>query len=234
MRWGIAAVCVGAVLAGCGKEGLPNPAQTDEALVEGRVLALPVEGAWPRLGIQWTYRVTASGFPAGEKFPPRIAYRLTTTDDMGHPWSGWWMYGKGRGMATTGAKIRDDYVFFHPPRLDEFGQLEYAPWPTADVGRPGMTKETLTLGKGYGSAEGKTVETTRRDLDWEKATVPAGSFERAWHVDGSTAAFQKGPSWKGDFWWVPRVGWTTMRWEGGDGRRLELTLEAVRDVAPPK
>src|SRR5207244_6687895 len=130
MRRALLAPLLAIAYGGCGgHDRLPNPAQTDEALEEGRVLPLPITGEWPRLGIQWSYEVHASGFPPSEHFPPRIAYRLTARDDMGHPWSGFWMYGKGRGMATTGATSRDNYVFFHPPRLDEFAFLEYAPFP---------------------------------------------------------------------------------------------------------
>jgi hypothetical protein len=229
-----AAAALFAALAAWGEpERLPDPRPTDEALVEGRVLTLPVEGAWPRLGIQWTYQVTASGFPAGASFPPRIAYRLTTTEDMGHPWTGWWLYGKSPFTETTGATIRDDDVYFHPPRVGDFRQLEYTPWPQGTPGRARTWNRTLTLGTGW-KAEGKEIVSVQRDLGWEKATAPAGAFDRAWHVDGTTPPFEDGPSWKADFWWVPRVGWVLLRWEGSDGRRLELRLEAVRDVRVAK
>jgi hypothetical protein len=229
-----AGVLLAVALVGCGGERLASPAMTDEALEEGRVLSLPITGEWPRLGIQWTYDVLASGFPPAEKFPPRIAYRLTATDDMGHPWSGPWMYGTGRGMDTTGATIRDDYVFFHPPRLDEFGQLEYAPWPTGSPGHEGRSESTLTLGQGYGEAEGKTLTGVERDLGWGAVSAPAGTFERAWRVEGETPSFAKGPAWKGRFWWVPRVGWVAMEWDGSDGRHLEMRLAAVHDVRAAK
>jgi len=220
-----------AALVGCGGDDrLPRPAATDAALDEGRVLSLPVAGDWPRLGVQWTYEVSASGFPPNERFPSRIGYRLTATDAMGHPWSGWWMYGTGRGMDETGATIRDDHVFFHPPRLDEFAQLQFAPWPIAEPGTPQVVRETLTLGKGYGDDEGKTHETVRRDVGRKPVTTPAGTFDDAWYVEGEAPSFGRGPSWKGRFWWATRVGWVAMEWDGGDGRRLALRLTAVRDV----
>ena len=56
-----AVLLLAGLAAACGATPLPDPAQTDEALVEGRVLPLPIEGSWPRLGLQWTYEVVATG-----------------------------------------------------------------------------------------------------------------------------------------------------------------------------
>ena len=217
--------CVG----GCAPRALPDPAQTDEALDEGSVLAVPVAGAWPRLGLQWTYEVAADGFPADAEFPARIAYRLTTTNEQGHPWCGWWMYGTGRGMEFTGATIEDDDVFFHPPRIFGFSDLEYAPFPEARPGRKETVTGELKLGEGYDDA-GKKVAIVHRNVGESPVVVPAGTFDHAWLVEGETKPFAGNPGWTSRMWWQDRVGWIRMEWVRGDGRRIELHLAAVRQV----
>lgn len=219
-----------ALVGGCAQPTLPDPAQTDAALDEGSVLPVPIEGAWPRLGLQWTYEVTALGFPPGDhEFPARIAYRLTTTNAEGHPWCGWWMYGSGRGMEFTGATIEDHDVFFHPPRIFGFSDLEYAPFPEASPGRKGTLKGELTLGEGYDEA-GSKVAAVHRNVGESPVEAPVGRFERAWLVEANTDAFNAMPGWTARLWWQDRVGWIRMEWERGDGRRIELRLAAVRQV----
>jgi hypothetical protein len=217
-RW---ALLVALAAAACASS-LPTPAQTDEALDEGEILPLPIAGAFPRLGLQWTYRVELRGFGNDANFPPRIAYRLTDRNAMGHPWAGWWMYGPGRGMDKTGATIEPGNVFFHPPRIHGFSVLQWAPWPAAKPGKPGRTGATLVLGEGWGTSEGETVKKERLDIGPRRVEVPAGAFAEAWYVEGTA------PGWSGCFWWVERVGWARMEFAAEDGRRIVLDLLAVR------
>ncbi|MHC4136659.1 MAG: hypothetical protein ACYTDU_02570 [Planctomycetota bacterium] len=214
--------------ASCASIRLPDPPQTDEALAEGRVLTLPVEDPFPRLGIQWTYQVSHVGFGKDADFPPRIAYRLTARRDMGHPWAGWWMYGSDRGMAYTGATIEPHDVFFHPPRAFGFSVLQWAPWPIATPGEPGRKDAELTFGEGWGKREGERVRKTHVDIGPRSVDVPAGRFAGAWYVEASS------PGWSGRFWWADRVGFLRMVFANDDGRRIRLDLLAVRQIGDPE
>ncbi|MGH7162622.1 MAG: hypothetical protein ACREID_03990 [Planctomycetota bacterium] len=210
--------------AACSTPSLPHPDQTDEALVEGRVLDLPVDGDFPRLGLQWTYRVEHSGWPEDAELPPRIAYRLTSRHDMGHPWAGWWCYGAGRGMEKTGATMEPDDVYWHPPRIFAFAALEWAPWPVATPGSATLKRSTLVLGEGWTGREGERIEKISHDIGPRPVDTPAGRFEAVWHVEG------KSPGWTGRFWWLERGGFVKMQFLADDGRKLELSLEAQRQV----
>lgn len=224
------AVALALTAAACSAPPYPDPRQTDEALEAGAILPLPVTGDWPRLGLQWTYRVVAEGFSAAEEFPPRIAYRLTAQDEMGHPWSGWWMYGADRAMEFTGATIEVDDVFFHPPRELGFSQLQFAPFPEAVPGHPSVKEGVLTLGEGHGEREGQSVFTTHTNVGRASVAAPAGKFDDAWRVEANSKPVEGSPGWTARFWWVPRVGWVRLEWARGDGARLEMLLTGVRQV----
>lgn len=221
------------LVAACsGSRGLPDPTVTDEGFTEGRVLELPVEGEFPRLGIQWNYDVDHGGFPKEEYVPARTAYRLTKRDAMGHPWSGWWIYGTPPEGVTlraeqTGATIEEDDVFFHPPREYAFVATEWAPWPIARPGEPGKRATQLTLGEGWGENEGQVIEKVYEEKGGQRFEVGGRVYDDCWLVEGSS----KG--WKGRFWWVARVGWIRMEFVADDGRKQELSLREVRLISAP-
>jgi hypothetical protein len=219
----LAAPCL---LASCARQA-HAPTATDAAFAEGTVVALPVSGQFPRLGLQWTYEVAWTG-DWKEHVPRRAAYRLTERDGMGHPWVGWWIYGTPPDSVElvteqTGATIEDDNVFFHPPRTYAFRAVEWAPWPIASRSA-GRRQSTLTLGEGWGEHQGQRVVKTYQEVGGHAVTVPAGAFAGAWLVKGESAG------WRGEFCWVDRVGWASMSFVADDGRRVDLRLLDVRQV----
>ncbi len=216
--------------ASCGAPQLPAPTDAEAALSEGTLLALPIDDPFPRLGLQWVYDASISRFPAAVA-PPRIAYRLTRADEGEFPWEGWWIKGAGRAMEFTGARIEKDRVFFHPPRLFPFEgdlaltYLQVAPWPVATPGKTGKKTTMLVMDAGWQAVTGlKEVVKVYEDVGRRPIEVPAGKFEDAWYVEGSS------PGWKGQFWWVDRVGWARMLFAAEDGRTVDLKLAEVRWV----
>jgi hypothetical protein len=136
-------------------------------------------------------------------------------------------------MEYVGATIRKDHVFFHPPRLFPFqGEsavtyLQLAPWPVANPGKPGKTSARLIMDPTWREITGeKEVLKTYEDQGPRPVEVPAGRFESAWYVEGSS------PGWTGRFWWVDRVGWARMIFAADDGRMIDLKLADVRWIAP--
>jgi hypothetical protein len=216
--------------ASCGAPQVPAPSDPEKALAEGSLLTLPVDDPFPRLGLQWVYEASISGFQ-GAVAPPRIAYRLATAGEGEFSWEGWWI--TGRAMELTGASIEKDKVFFHPPRLFPFQgdvaltYLQVAPWPVATPGKTGKKTTKLVMDATWEAVTGlKEVVKTYEDVGMRPVEVPAGKFEEAWYVEGSS------PGWKGQFWWVDRVGWARMLFAADDGRTVDLKLAEVRWVGP--
>ena len=200
----------------------PAAPAPDLELQHGRVLKLPIEGSFPRLGLRWTYVVKVEG---GElRVPPRLAYQLTGRDAAGHPWAGWWMYQGIEEAEWTGATITPGYVFFHPPRLGVFRQLQWAPWPTAKPDEPGRASIELVFGQGWGEHEGKRIRKMLTNVGYRSVSVPAGEFERAWYVEGTSEG------WTGEFFWVERVGFVRMVFAKTGQFRIVLDLEDARLV----
>jgi hypothetical protein len=220
-----------ASLTACSSREVQDPEATDEALSEGTLLSIPVGDPFPRLGLQWTYEASIQGFGSDCSCPPRVAYRLTAREEAGHPWAGWWIKGKGRPMEFVGSTISKDQVFFHPPRFFPFqGEvsltyLQLAPWPVAHPGKTGKTTTRLVMDPNWRAITGeKEVQKEYVDVGPRPVEVPAGRFETAWYVEGSS------PGWTGRFWWVDRVGWARMVFAADDGRTVELKLTDVRSV----
>jgi hypothetical protein len=220
-------------LAACSSREVGYPEATDEALSEGALLALPLGDPFPRIGLQWVYEASISGFGDTYSCPPRVAYRLAVREDAaGHAWAGWWIKGKGLPMEFTGVTIAKSRVFFHPPRLLPFEgdvavtYLQLAPWPIANPGKPGMTTSRLVMDATWREVTGEDeVLKQYEDVGTRAVEVPAGRFEDAWYVEGSS------PGWTGRFWWVDRVGWARMAFAADDGRTVDLKLAEVRSVA---
>jgi hypothetical protein len=210
------------LIVACNGSARPVSPRADPALAHGEPVPLPVPGEFPRLGLRWTYRVVAEQL--GDGIPRRIAYQLTGRNAAGHPWVGWWLYQDESEMEWTGATIEPDSVFFHPPRLGAFRVLEMAPWPIARPGAKSRSMSTLTLGKGWGKDEGRSVQKTMEDVGFRAVSVPAGEFKEAWYVRGWSEG------WQAEFHWVDRVGFVRMWFRADDGRGLEMSLEDVRFV----
>jgi hypothetical protein len=207
--------------------GLPEPAFANSVFVEGETLRFPVK-QFPQLGMQWTYTAAYSGFKDVPDPPTRVAYRLTQRDQMEHEWAGWWIFGTWPHHEFTGATIRPDNVYFHPPRSDFFSTLEDAPWPCATPGVESETESTLRVPTGLFGPK-REVRKVRRDLGWtdvKEMSIPAGRFDKAWYTEGASSG------WTGRFYWVERVGFVRMSFAAADGRAIDLRLISVRSTQP--
>jgi hypothetical protein len=205
------------------------PSPNDPELKQGIVQALPLPEPFPRVGLQWTYEVIHGGWPKDAEFVGQVAYRLTDRNAFRHPWGGWWIHKGQEFCAGTGATFNEsgsDGIFWHPPRMISFKELQWAPWPIAKPGKPGTTESVLTMGEGW-EVVGEKVHKKMVDVGLEPIEVPAGRFEKAWRVDGETKA------WKGSFWWVASVGFVLMDWSAADGRKLTLRLLHVKLIEQP-
>jgi hypothetical protein len=217
----------GAFLALFALIGLERPFGTKAAASEPVPLNLPIPGEFPRTGLEWTYEVRHAGIPEPAALSATVSYRLGSSDRLGRLWESLYFHGGRLPQEASTERIESDGIIaFHPPRSRGFRMLEWAPFPVARPGHVGTREGSLRLGRGWEPHVGTVIPHTYRDVGYRPVEVPAGRFDRAWYVHGST------PEWEGHFWWVARVGWARMAFLAKDGREIELSLVGVVDAGP--
>jgi len=223
---GLATVAIVLCLTGCTERA--READAESAAFQGARIETPVEGVFPRTGLQWRYATRVVGFDSSVDKIEWLAYRLVRSDSKRRHWSSRMFFGGFVPELRDGSYevISGSEAFLHPPRHGGFWVLEYAPFPQATPGRAGTGDSVLHVPEawcGVGSLA-QDIPLRTENLGFVSIAVPAGYFERGWLVRSES------PRWQGEFIWVERVGFVRMAWTSSQGHSLTLELAEVRDV----